>query len=155
MYPQTYFLVALLIAVIAAKFGFLTMPQAFIAAAIAVLVDLDHFFLAYARNRSFREAWRNAVDTHTDETFLHSMKGFLTFILVKAAVFVFSSTWALMLAIAYWSHLFLDTVHILLRDAAQKHFSLTGANFAVRATIAELTLEMFSLLMSVLYLQFT
>ena len=154
MYPQTYFLVSLLIGVIATKFHFLTLPQAFAAAAIAALIDLDHFASAWYASRNARTAWRNALDTNLEDTFLHSWKGFALFAVVKGGVLAFSKPWALVLAIAYWSHLFLDTIHVLLRDAAQKRFAMTDANFAIRAVIAELTLSVFSLLMSVLYLKF-
>lgn len=154
MYPQTYFLVSLLIGVIATKFHFLTIPQAFIAAVVAVLIDLDHFASAWHASRNFRAAWRNALNNHLEDTFLHSWRGFAAFAVVKGTVFMFSKPWALVLAIAYWSHLFLDTIHMLFRDAAQKHFAMSDANFAIRAVIAELTISVFSLLMSVLYLKF-
>lgn len=157
MYPHTYFLVALLIGIITEKFGFISLPQAFLAAGIAVLIDLDHFFSFLSSHRPFslRTAWRNAIGTHIAETFFHSFRGFLLFAAVKAIIFLYSSSWAITLAVAYWSHLFLDTVHILLRDAAQKRFHLSDANFAVRATIAEMIVGVFSLFMSVLYVQFT
>ena len=121
---------------------------------IAALIDLDHFAGAWRVSRNFRAAWRNALDNHLEDTFLHSWKGFAAFAVVKGTILVFSTSWALVLAIAYWSHLFLDTIHVLLHDAAQKHFAMSDANFAIRAVIAELTISVFSLLMSVLYLKF-
>src|SRR3989344_5220079 len=147
MYPHTYFLVALLIGIITEKFGFITVPPAFLAAGICVLIDLDHFFSALLRNRNFRIAWHNAIGTHIEETFFHSFKGFVVFAVVKGIIFVYSASWAITLAVAYWSHLFLDTVHVLLRDAAEKKFQWSDTSFAVRATIAELIVQVFSLLM--------
>ena len=157
MYRQTSFLVALLCATIAAKFGFLSQSQAFTAAVLAVLIDLDHFFSYLFQHRSLnlREAWNNAINNHNDETFLHTLKGFVVFSILQSIIYVFNPAWAQVLSIAYWSHLLLDTLHILTRSAAEKYFDIRGFGFTVQLTIAELVLSVFALLMTVLYWQFT
>lgn len=157
MYPQTYFLVALLIGTVSAKFGFLSQSQAFAAAALAVLIDLDHFFsyLFQRRSLNIREAWNNAIGNHNEETFLHTLKGFVVFSILQSLVFLYNPAWAQVLSIAYWSHLLLDTLHILTRSAAEKYFDICGFGFTVQLTIAELILSVFALLMTVLYWQFT
>ena len=146
MYPQTYFLVSLLVGVILAKFGLLSLSQAVAAAAMAVLIDLDYFIAAL--RLGVAAAWR-ASREHEDDGFFHSMVGFIAISAVQAVIALWSKQWALVISVAYWSHLFLDTVYALLAEAKGD-----AVNFSVKTKVVEMVVGVFSLLMAVLYLKF-
>ena len=111
MYPFSHFLFAFLIGKIFVKLGFLNHDLVMLVAVIAVLIDVDHFVFYSVKHKDWnlKHAWNASVLGHEKErTFIHFKWGFLIITLVFVVLYFFNFTVFLILALAYYSHIFLD-----------------------------------------------
>lgn len=115
MHPFSHFLFALLIGEVFVKFGFLSHDLALLVAIIAVLIDVDHFIYYSVKHRNWdlKHAWNAAVSGYEEErTFIHHKIGFIILTLIIATTYFLNQTLSIVLALAYYSHMFLDYTHI-------------------------------------------
>ena len=118
MYPQTHFLFPFFVGVILVKLGWFSWELALIAGLAGVLIDVDHYvehiFRSKKKRFSLRHTWRTSVVTHKfhQRSFIHHKNGavVVTFLLIILAVF--SQVWSLALALAFYSHMLLDHIHL-------------------------------------------
>ena len=111
MYPQTHFLFAFLIASIFAKYGVFDYKIVFLIAILAVFMDIDHF-IVYAlkkHNYSLKDAWNADIGgKYKGRTFIHHYFGFILITTIIIALFFLNKTWFWVIALSYYSHMFLD-----------------------------------------------
>lgn len=137
MYPQSHFLLALLLGLGMAKAGLLSWQLALVCAVIAVLIDIDHFLSFAYRHRDFsvKHAWDAAVVKHEkkERTIIHHPIGIAVMTLFLASTYFIDRTWFFVLAIAYYSHMLIDHIPY------QKHSSRK------KARIFRINFEFYSL----------
>lgn len=151
MYPHTYFLTALFTGFVLRQIWNLDLHSIFSAAILAVLIDLDHFFsyLYHHKKLHLGEAWSWAVYHHKNElTFFHTVRGFFLLLGLKVLLAFLNTSWFAILAIAYWTHIFLDTLHAYSRKFCQQKFCIGEFQFHIRILIVELVLDL-ALLMGI------
>jgi|APSaa5957512622_1039677.scaffolds.fasta_scaffold32442_2 hypothetical protein len=115
MYPFSHFLFALFSGEVFVKLGFLNQDLALLVAVIAVLIDIDHFVFYSFKHQDWdlKHAWNAAVSGKEEErTFIHHWIGFLIITIVIAGLYFYNFTVFLVLALAYYSHMFLDYAHL-------------------------------------------
>ncbi len=137
MYPLTHFLFTLAFAYTLFPFEY-----AVIIAILSVLLDLDHFLchLVKKKNPNFRVCWNNAVlGKEHERTFIHHLPGFLVVSGLIFFIAFLNSTTALAIAIAYYTHMFLDYVHFKPKEI-QKKSKWFGLLFA--PTLHEILLDL-------------
>ena len=118
MYPLTHFLFTLVFAYTLFPFEF-----AVVIAVLSVLFDLDHFLyhLTKKKNPNFIVCWNNAVlGKEHERTFIHHLPGFLVVSGLVFFIAFLNSTAALAIAIAYYTHMFLDYVHFKPKETKKK-----------------------------------
>lgn len=116
VYPHTHFLVGLAIGAVGAQTGYFNAQEAFALAIIATFVDIDHYIYYSHKYKtlSFFHAWEMA-SSHRDNggrTAIHHAVGFLFFTIVLLLLFLIDQKWALLLGLAYYSHILLDYLPI-------------------------------------------
>jgi len=112
MYPKTHFLFALLIAEVLVAFGLLSHALAFAAAFLAVLIDIDHYFVFFRKKKKlgFRAFWNYTAesDDRDQRAFIHHWPGFAAALLISAALFLVNTAAFLVFSVSYFSHMLLD-----------------------------------------------
>jgi len=135
MYPQTHFLTALFLGLILARLGVLGYYGALACGILAVLVDLDHWlvFVITKRKISFWKVWNAATIKHIDweRSFIHHRTGFIILSLIITIFWLFNPKISWILGVAYYSHMFLDYVHVSFKKKYQFKkigllFNMTG-----------------------------
>ena len=115
MYPITHFLFAFLIGGVLVELGFWGGGMVWVIGLIAVFIDIDHLISYGILHRDFnpQHAWNGAVVKHEHErTFIHHRLGFVLITILIAGIYFISFDWFLILAIGYYSHMFLDYAHL-------------------------------------------
>ena len=118
MYPQTHFLLPFFVGAILVKLGWFSWELALLAGIFGVLIDLDHYiehiFHAKKNRFSLAHTWNTSVITHKFEqrSFIHHKVGAVVVTLLLIVLAVFSHLWSLMFALAFYSHMLLDHVHM-------------------------------------------
>lgn len=152
MYPQTHFLAAWFLSLILVKLGILSHKAALVCAVLAVLLDLDHWiaYVIHERKLSIKKAWNVAAVTHDFEerTFIHHKTGFIVMTIFLILMLLFNRLVFWVAGIAYYSHMFLDYVHVWGRGKIIK-FKEMGFGFQISGF--EIILD-FILLMGIIFL---
>ncbi len=147
MYPQSHLLFAFLIGLIFVKFGIFGYQIALLIALFAVLVDLDHFIIFAIRkgDYSLRDAWNAGILKHMKErTFIHHHFGFILLTGIIVLLFFLNRTWFWIIALAYYSHMFLDYAKLnILKIKGTK--TIKEAGFIEKISKFELMFDIFLL----------
>lgn len=142
MYPQTHFLLAMLLALVLVKLEVIGYWGALACAIIAVLIDLDHWvaFVFKKQKVSFLKAWNTATVKHADweRTFVHHKLGFEIVTAILLIFLLFNRLVFWVLGVAYYSHMFLDYVH----DIERRRFRFRELGLFIEITWFELALDM-------------
>lgn len=116
MYPPTHFLAGLTIGAVGAKVGFFNAQETWALAALATLIDLDHYFYFVLKHKSisFYGAWQSALNKREagQRTVIHHILGFFIFTTVLIGLWFIDQKWSLLLGLAYYSHILLDYLPI-------------------------------------------
>lgn len=118
MGPQTHFLLPFFIAFILFRLNIISFKLMLLCAFLGVLIDLDHYIehILHSRKHKFSlaGAWNNSVKLHKfhQRSFIHHEKGALILTVIFLALAFFYWKTALILAISYYSHIFLDWMHL-------------------------------------------
>lgn len=115
MYPQSHFLFAYLVSLLFVKFGVFDYRIALFAAVAGVLVDIDHYitFLFKYKKLNFVDAWNKHVrGLYGGRSFIHHHVGFIVMTLIIIGLFFYSRDWFWIIAIGYYTHMFLDYAHL-------------------------------------------
>ena len=117
MYPQTHFLVPFALAEILVKLGLFNHKLALIAGVVGVIIDLDHYLhrIIIHHDFSVKSAWNKAIlqhDIHGERTFIHHWSGLVAVTIILLALFFLSWHVSVALFLGYYSHLFLDGLHL-------------------------------------------
>ncbi len=118
MLPQTHFLFPFALALILDKFQIIPWQLAILTGVIGVLVDLDHLVehIIHAKKNKFslRATWNNSIKLHhfNQRSFIHHWRGALFILLLLVILSLFYWKISLIIAIGYYSHLFLDFSHL-------------------------------------------
>jgi len=118
MNPHTHFLFPFFIALILTKLNLISWKLAVLCGLIGVLIDLDHYieYILHSKSNRFslRSCWNNAIRLHrfNQRSFIHHWRGFLILSLIFLIVLFFSWKISLILVISYYSHIFLDYIHL-------------------------------------------
>ena len=130
MYPPTHFLAGLTIGAVGAKIGFFDTQEAFSLAALAILIDLDHYIYFICKHKSFSlvKAWQSALNKREEgqRTVIHHAIGFFIFTAVLIGLWFIDQSWSLLLGLAYYSHILLDYLPI---ESKHVNFSILKLNF--------------------------
>jgi hypothetical protein len=143
MLPQTHFLLPFLIVLGLTKFNILSWKLALISGIIAVVIDLDHLvehFIHSKKNKlSIFRTWNNSMKYHkfSQRSLIHHWQGFLIITGALLIILIFNWQSALILAIAYYSHLLLDYIH-LKRD---KYLRFKIGRFFIKETHTEIIID--------------
>ncbi|MBR9706051.1 hypothetical protein GOV14_03390 [Candidatus Pacearchaeota archaeon] len=154
MHPPTHFLFAFLLGEVFVKFNLLSHELALIAGIIGLLIDLDHYiyYIIVHKNFSLKGAWNAAVVHHEHErTFIHHESGFLLVTIFILLLSIFRLDWFLVVAIGYYSHVFLDYAHLNIFNI-RKIIKEKEGGFVIRYPLYELIFGILILLGLVLLL---
>nr|MBI4156755.1 hypothetical protein [Candidatus Woesearchaeota archaeon] len=94
---------------------------AFLVGLLSALVDLDHLFSFHKRHKkwSLKSTWEMAIVRHEQEkSFIQHRKGLVSTTLILVVLFFISQKLTMILALAYYTHYFLDHLHI---NVIQQH----------------------------------
>jgi len=142
MNPHTHFLLPFLIGLIFRELGVFSLEQALLCGLFGVLVDIDHYieYVMQTGKFSLVGMWNNAYKYHRFEerSFIHHLEGMIiiTFFIMIIAAFNWQLAW--MLAIAYYSHMVLDYLHL----KKEKIFSWKFLMLYMRESRLELILDL-------------
>ncbi len=145
MYPHTHFIVAFFVGMIFTKAGHITIEMALIAALISVLIDLDHLIEYGIRHKewSMIKAWNASVVYHElERSFIHYHIGFIIVSGIIIFVGLFSIPLAIIKATAYYSHFFLDHMHVYIN----KRFKFRELGLHFNISLQELMIDLFFIL---------
>lgn len=148
MNPHTHFLFPFFLALILTKLNLLSWKLALLCGIIAVLIDLDHYaeHLLHSRTHklSLKDTWNNAVKFHrfTERSFIHHWPGFLILSLIFLIILFFTWKISLILALSYYSHLFLDYFH----PKKEKFLRWKLGKLFVKESHLEITLDLILIL---------
>lgn len=115
MLPHTHLLVGLMLGMLAWKNDILTWELAIVVGLIAALIDIDHLYAYHKHHRdwSIKGAWLRALKFHEPErTIIHHAYGFIAITILLIILGVFSPIIMIVGGLAYYSHYFLDHVHV-------------------------------------------
>jgi len=107
-------------------------------------MDLDHFLYHLFKKKSISlvESWNNAVQGKEHErTFIHHFPGFIFMTGVIFFMAFLNVKISLCVAIAYYSHMFLDYVPIRIKKDQKKHLKLF--DLFINLTTHEVLLDLF------------
>lgn len=118
MNSQTHFLFPFFLCLVLYKLQFVSLKLAVIAGFVGVLIDLDHYIehIKHAKKNKFsiKDTWNNSEHFHKfpQRSSIHHETGatIITLLLILTALMDYKI--ALVLAIAYYSHLYLDYLWI-------------------------------------------
>ena len=152
MYPLTHFLFPFFIAQIFVKLNYLDYKLAIITGIIAVLIDLDHWIYRIIKFHEFnpKNAWNNAVKKHDpkERTFLHHKPGMILIASLTLILLFFSWKSALILALAYYSHILLDNLHLKLKS----YLKMEEEGFIFKIPFYEIIFDLILILLIVLWI---
>jgi len=154
MLPHTHFLFAFLIGEILVKRGIFSLQLAVLTAILAVLIDLDHFIFYSVKhtNLSLKNAWNAAVLHHEQErTFIHHAVGFIIITLIIIITYFINLTATIVLATAYYSHLFLDFAHLNIFKAKDV-FRFREAGYSFKIPLYEIIIDILLILIILILL---
>ena len=154
MYPQTHFLFSFLIALIFAKYGVFDYKIAFFIAILAVLMDIDHFivFALKKHNYSLKDAWNADIGgKYKGRTFLHHYSGFILITIIVTILFFLNKTWFWIIALSYYSHIFLDYAKLNILKIKEK-MTINELGFKEKINKFELLFDIFLVIGIVLLL---
>lgn len=143
MYPQTHFLFPFFLALILTKLNYLSWQLALLAGIVGVLVDLDHYVehILHAKTDKFSliATWNNSIKLHrfNQRSFIHYGKGVLILTIILIITAIFSWQIALALALGYYSHIFLDDIHL----RKEKYFRRKMMNLWFKESYFEIVLD--------------
>ena len=118
MYPQTHFLFVLLLGLILSKLNYLNWKLAFLAAFLSSIIDIDHYIEHIIHNKkdrfSLKKTWNDAIHYNKfyEWSFIHRWQGMLLITLLIIALTFLNTTSAIIIALAYYSHMILDYINI-------------------------------------------
>jgi hypothetical protein len=145
MYPQSHLLFAFLVSLIFVKFGIFSYQTALLIAIFAVFIDLDHFinFAIKKGDYSLRDAWNAGILKHMKErTFIHHHFGFILITSIIILLFFLSRTWFWIIALAYYTHMFLDYAKLNVLKIKGK-MTIREAGFVEKISKFELMFDIF------------
>lgn len=156
MYPQTHFLVPFVLAEILVKFGLLNHNLALLAGFVGVFIDIDHYLhrIIVHHDFSVKSAWNKAItqhDIHGERTFIHHWKWLIEITIILLILAVFNWNLLLVIFLAYYSHLFLDGVHLHIKKRIK--FKEGGVLFNI--PVYEIILDFGLIVLSLILLSFT
>ena len=120
MNPETHFLFPFVIASILAKFNIISWKLVLLCGLIGLIIDVDHYLehIIHSKSNRFslKAAWNNSIRFHrfSQRSFVHHWQGALLFLVLFIILGFYYWKLSLVLAIGYYSHLFLDYIHLLL-----------------------------------------
>lgn len=159
MYPQSHFLVSLLIGLVFAKLGFVegfTYIHAFYVALVGLFVDLDHYvtFLVKYKYKDFslRDAWNRAVKgLYRGRSFIHHEAGIVIMTLIFVWLFFNYKILFWIFALGYYSHLLVDYGHFNILKIKEK-MTFKEMGFVTKIDKFEVLFDIFLLIGIVLLL---
>jgi len=130
LYPLTHFLVALFISEIFVYSNEISHKLAILSAIVAVLIDLDHLFAYFHHHKklSIKQAWNSSILHEHNRTFIHHRAGLFLALIIIVIFFAFNWKISLILAIAYFSHMLLDALHL----HTHKTFNITELGYKLK-----------------------
>ncbi|MBT3691489.1 hypothetical protein HOD75_02940 [archaeon] len=140
MYPFTHFLFAFFIGEILVKYNIFNHQIALITALIATLIDIDHFIYYGIKHKDWnlKHAWNGAVyKKEPERTFIHHKLGFILITLIIIATYFINPIISYILAIAYYSHMFLDYIPQIF-ITPQKTIKTKEAGFRINIALYEI-----------------
>ena len=151
MYPQTHFLVPFALAEILVKLGLFNHKLALIAGVVGIIIDLDHYLhrIIIHHDFSVKSAWNKAIlqhDIHGERTFIHHWSGLVAVTIILLALFFLSWHVSVALFLGYYSHLFLDGLHIHIK----KRWKFKEGGLIFRIPIYEIILDIILVLFALL-----
>jgi len=117
MLPPTHFLAGLFFGLLGFKFGWINLWQAFLAAILAVALDIDHVYTYIKKKGKFdKDGWNKSIAGHDWSlwTFLHHWPAFFVINLLSLALAILLPSYAYIsyiIAAAYTPHILLDRIY--------------------------------------------
>jgi hypothetical protein len=127
MYPQTHFLFVLLIGLILGKLSYLDWKFALLAAILSSIIDFDHYIEHIIHNKkdrfSLKKTWNDAIHYNKfyEWSFIHRWHGMLLTTLIVVILSFLHSTSAIVISLAYYSHIILDYININIKAKHMVH----------------------------------
>lgn len=118
MNVHTHFLFPLFFGLLLYDFGYVSFSLAFLAAFTGMFVDVDHYIehILHAKKDRFslKATWNNSIKLHRFEqrSFVHHSEGAFWVTLFLLILFFYYPPVSLALTLGYYSHLFLDDLHL-------------------------------------------
>lgn len=142
MLPHTHFLFALLVGILAYYKGQITSGNIIIVAILSTIIDIDHpiSYLKHHGKLRLKKAWNNAVTAHEHQrTIIHKPLGIL---IISISLFILMKFYpkANIFLLAYFSHIFLDYVH-LTKEKIKKHNFINLFNVLIPLSTSEITFD--------------
>lgn len=154
MYPHTHLITALLAGFLLFRLDVLTIPQVLICGALAVLIDIDHYVLFVYRHLKEKDlsiihAWNaSSVGHENNRSMIHHKDGIIMISVILLPLVFIRIDYYLVIAIAYYSHIILDHLHI-------RHFkddrTLAEFGFFFKVRRTELVFDL--IILSMLFVQ--
>ena len=148
MLPQTHFLFPFFLGIVLVKLELFSWEYALLAGVVGVLVDFDHYIehIIYAKKNKFslRATWNNSVKSHkfNQRSFIHYTFGALIITILLLVLLIFNWQLALVIALGYYSHLFLDFAHLTGREV----WRIRLGRFYLKESLTEVVIDLFLLL---------
>jgi len=142
MLPHTHFLFALLVGILAYYKGQITSANIIIIAILSTIIDIDHpiAYLRHHKKLSLKKAWNNAVTAHEHQrTIIHKPLG-ISIITISLFILLQFYPQTNILFLAYFSHMFLDYVH-LTKEKIKKHNFINLFNILIPISPSEIAFD--------------
>lgn len=152
MNPQTHFLFSFLLATLFVKINIISWNIAFFIGIATILFDLDHYIEHILHSKkypfSLSDTWNNSEKFHRfkQRSFLHHFSGFFIITILFVIFLFIKAQWALILALIYYPHIFLDYVRLRKESYFRKKIGI----FYVQETPFELFLDCVLLLLFII-----
>ncbi len=140
---HTHFLFPFVIASILAKLNIISWKLALFCGFVGIIIDFDHYLehiLHSKSNRfSLKAAWNNSIKFHrfSQRSFIHHWQGALITAIILSVILFFSWKIAVVIAIGYYSHLFLDYFHL----KKSKSFNWKLSSLYMKESYLELSID--------------
>ena len=147
MYPQTHFLFSYVVGLIFVKFGVFNYKVAFFVALVGLLIDVDHYlkFIFSKGKFGFRDAFnRMARGLFGGRSFIHHKWGFVVMTFLVMVLYFVDLSWFWIIGLGYYSHLFLDYVHLNFLKIREK-ITIKKFGFVEKINKFEILLDVFFL----------
>ena len=148
MLPHTHFLFAILLALIGYNYNYFSLTEVFLIGILAVILDIDHLISFYKNHKmwSIKKCWNSALTTHEHlRTFIHHQKGILLVSIILVLLTLLNLKLSIMLAIAYFSHIFLDKIQ-LFKEKIKTHKFRQLFGFQISISYSEIVLDIILIL---------